>query len=113
MEHEDPAALLYLQHRIFGFEDRMSIKYLAIDEAQDYSRFQMLPSRRFFPPGCSPFWGIWRSEHHRGIRDWQELMETVSGDDCRYLTLEQSYRTTVEIMEVANHVLQLGWIFRD
>lgn len=43
---------------------------------------------------------------YRGIRDWNEITEHVFSDrKNEFLTLEQSYRTTVEIMNAANMVL--------
>ena len=43
---------------------------------------------------------------YRGIRDWNEVRREVFGDGgSKLLTLEQSYRTTVEIMTAANRVL--------
>ena len=42
----------------------------------------------------------------KGINSWDEVNEKIFNDDANYLTLEQSYRTTVEIMDCANRVLQ-------
>ena len=44
---------------------------------------------------------------YRGIKSWDQVIQDVFPDlDCNYLTLEQSYRTTIEIMEYANEVIK-------
>jgi DNA helicase-2/ATP-dependent DNA helicase PcrA len=40
------------------------------------------------------------------MQDWQELRREVFTDGSEFQTLEQSYRTTVEIMEAANQVIR-------
>jgi DNA helicase-2/ATP-dependent DNA helicase PcrA len=42
---------------------------------------------------------------YRGIKDWRDVDEHVFEGRCGRLILEQSYRTTVEIMEAANKVI--------
>ena len=43
---------------------------------------------------------------YRGLTDWGLLRREVFGEAAsEFLTLEQSYRTTVEIMEAANGVI--------
>jgi DNA helicase-2/ATP-dependent DNA helicase PcrA len=45
---------------------------------------------------------------YRGINDWEEVKQVFTQRQCRFLTLEQSYRTTIEIMNAANEVLKLA-----
>lgn len=45
--------------------------------------------------------------YYRGTRNWQKTMSIVFGEDSdlKYLTLKKTYRTTEEIMNVANKVI--------
>jgi len=109
MEIEDYAALAYLKHKIFGFEKKIEINSLVIDEAQDYSLFQfyalrtILNTEKFTLLGDLSQ-GIYA---YRAINSWQEVIDKVFGaDNSNYKTLRQSYRTTVEVMLLANEVIK-------
>ena len=41
VEWEDLAALFYMQHKLFGIDKQFKAKNVVIDEAQDYSYFQL------------------------------------------------------------------------
>ena len=109
IEIEDLAALLYLKARIEGFDERITINNVVIDEAQDFSLFQffilkhILNTENFTILGDTSQ-GIYG---YRGIKNWQELQDKVF-EGATYLTLKQSYRTTIEIMNLANEVLKKG-----
>jgi len=108
LEPEDLAPLLYLKLKLEGFERKFNLSYGVIDEAQDFSLFQfyvlkeVLNTERFTVLGdlSQAIYGF------KGINSWDEVNEKIFNDDANYLTLEQSYRTTVEIMDCANRVLQ-------
>lgn len=107
-EIEDGAALLYLKLRIFGLDEKLEVENVVIDEAQDLSVFQLytlrevLGTRRF-----TVFGDLAQGIHsYRGVRDWHSLAREVFPEGFNYLTLEQSYRTTIEIMNTANQILQ-------
>ena len=113
VEFEDLTALMYLNHRIFGLEKKMNIRYMVIDEAQDFSLFQTYALKEIFGTELFTILGDLAQGIHsyRGIKDWKQVMEKLfTGGNCRYLTLEQSYRTTIEIMNAANEVLRLSRI---
>ncbi len=108
IEYEDLTCILYLQHRLFGFEKRISIKYMVVDEAQDFSLFQFHVLKVVFGTQLFTILGDLAQGIHsyRGITDWQEMMaEVFPGGNARFLALEQSYRTTVEIMDLANEII--------
>ncbi len=108
LEPEDLAPLLYLKLKLEGFERKFNLSYGVIDEAQDFSLFQfyvlkeVLNTERFTVLGdlSQAIYGF------KSINSWDEVNEKIFKDDANYLTLEQSYRTTVEIMDCANRVLQ-------
>ena len=111
IELEDLTTLLYLQFKIFGITKKLDIKYCVIDEAQDFSLFQIYTLKRIFNTELFTLLGDLAQGIHsyRGIHDWKEILDKVfTNSNSKFLTLEQSYRTTIEIMNLANEVLKLS-----
>ena len=110
VELEDLSALVYMKHRIFGFEKEIDIKYVVIDEAQDFSHFQFYALKEIFKTQLFTILGDLSQGIHsyRSIRNWDYVLNNIfDSDKSRYLKLEQSYRTTIEIMDLANEVIKL------
>ena len=107
-ELEDLAALVYLQKFLFGIDDDLDIKNVVIDEAQDFSAFQFYVLRDILKTERFTILGDLSQGIHmyRAIQDWDYLRHHIFKEETAYLTLEQSYRTTIEIMEMANRVLR-------
>jgi len=108
LEIEDLAPVIYLKFCIYGMDEKIPVKHVVIDEAQDFSAFQIYVLKRIIKDSSFTILGDLNQGIHsyRGIRDWNEITETVFSDrKNEFLTLEQSYRTTVEIMDAANIVL--------
>ncbi|MFZ2538252.1 MAG: RNA polymerase recycling motor HelD, partial [Oscillospiraceae bacterium] len=108
LEFEDLAALMYLKHSLFGLDEKMDIKYMVIDEAQDFSLFQLYVLKYIFNIELFTILGDLAQGIHsyRGINNWNDVAKHIfPRGNCRYLTLQQSYRTTIEIMNAANEVL--------
>lgn len=107
-EMEDMAALLYLKHLLFGLDDNIKIKNVVVDEAQDFSAFQFYALKTALNTDLFTILGDLSQGIHsyRGITDWQDLISEVFPDkNAQYMTLQQSYRTTIEIMSLANAVI--------
>ena len=107
-ELEDLSALLYVKHRLHGFDDSIEITTLVIDEAQDFSTFQFFILKHVLKTARLTLLGDLSQGIHayRGTTSWDEVMQEVFPNDLpSYMTLVQSYRTTVEIMDLANTVL--------
>jgi DNA helicase-2/ATP-dependent DNA helicase PcrA len=109
VEYEDLAPLIYLQHLCFGWGERFKVKHMVIDEAQDFSLFQFYVLKTIVRESTFTILGDLSQGIHsyRGVKDWRQLREKVfRTGPCELLMLEQSYRTTVEIMEAANGVIR-------
>ena len=109
VEAEDLAPLLYIEYHIFGLEEKFSVKHVIIDEAQDYSLFQFYVLKQIIGSSSFTILGdLFQGIHsYKGITSWSEVEKFIFPDsNASYLTLEQSYRTTVEIMEAANRVIK-------
>lgn len=108
-ELEDMAALLYLKHHLFGLDDQLKIRNVVIDEAQDFSLFQLYALKVGLKTELFTILGDLSQGIHayRGINDWETVMnEVFAPGQCQYMTLKQSYRTTIEIMELANQIIR-------
>lgn len=109
IEIEDLAPIIYIKFKIYGMDEKIPVKHIVIDEAQDFSVFQIYVIRSIIKDSSFTILGdICQGIHsYRGTRDWNDIMKYAFGDGCsQLLTLEQSYRTTVEIMEAANMVIE-------
>ncbi len=108
LELEDLAPIIYLKYKIYGMDEKIPVKHIVIDEAQDFSAFQFYVLKKIVKDSSFTILGdLCQGIHsYRGVRQWEEIVDEVfEGKKCEFLTLEQSYRTTVEIMEAANNVM--------
>jgi len=107
VEEEDLAALMHIFFRLHGNE-YYDLRHIVVDEAQDVGPFQFFVLREVM--GSDSFsilgdlcQGIYA---HKGVKDWAAVTERVFKGKAVFQTLTQSYRTTVEIMDAANEVIQ-------
>ncbi|MGG4154191.1 RNA polymerase recycling motor HelD [Peribacillus muralis] len=107
-ETEDLGALLYLQERLFGVAKDNKAKNVVIDEAQDYSFMQLQALKTAVDTDMFTLVGDLAQGIHsyRGLQTWEEVHRRIF-PRATYTELQKSYRTTVEIMNQANQVLQL------
>ncbi|MCP8615357.1 RNA polymerase recycling motor HelD [Salirhabdus salicampi] len=106
-EMEDLAPLLYLQQALFGITDTVKIKSVIIDEAQDYSYLQLIALKEALGTDLFTIVGDLSQGIHsyRGIKDWNVVVDKIF-PRATYTELQKSYRTTVEIMNLANAVIE-------
>ena len=108
IEYEDITALLYLQYKIFGLNEKFSLKHIVIDEAQDFGEFQFITLNEVLQKNKSITilgdiaQGIFS---YRGSNDWNRINKIVFNNEATIEKLDNSYRTTAEIMDEANKVL--------
>ncbi|HZG16097.1 MAG TPA: 3'-5' exonuclease [Candidatus Bathyarchaeia archaeon] len=109
VEAEDIAPLLYLKHLLEGFGTTEQFDHAVVDEAQDLSALEiaivtLLTKRKSVTIVGDIAQGI---HAYRGLSSWDELRKGIFEEDTtEFYKLEQSYRSTVEIMNMANRVLQ-------
>lgn len=108
-EAEDLAPFLYIHMRLQGSNLKGRFNHIVVDEAQDYSQFQMyilneLSSNSSFTIVGDLSQGI---HSYRGIQTWDSFMKDIFHNrDMEFLTLRKCYRSTMEIMEFANAVIK-------
>lgn len=105
---EDLAPIMYIQIQLFGVKEKCKIKHVVIDEAQDYGEFQFDVLKTLINSNSMTILGdIAQGVHYyRGIENWKKFIYTEFKDvKTVYTTLQKTYRTTKEIMDVANNVI--------
>lgn len=104
---DDLTALTYLQLKLEGVVGESYI-HTVIDEAQDYSLMQFSVLKEISKNNSMTIVGDLGQGiyNYKGINSWKSLIEKVFREDATYITLSQSYRSTVEIIEFANRVLE-------
>ena len=104
---EDIAPIMYLKFKIYGVDEKIPVRHIVIDEAQDFSVFQLYTLKQIIKDSSFTILGDLSQAIHsyRGIKDWNDINQYVFDEKSEMLTLEQSYRTSVEIMEAANKVI--------
>ncbi|WP_233549472.1 RNA polymerase recycling motor HelD [Lysinibacillus yapensis] len=102
---EDLAALYYLHAKIKGISDQWKMRVVFIDEVQDYSLFQLAALQEGLETDMFTMVGDLAQGIHgyRSLTEWESVLKLFPR--ANYFTLQKSYRTTIEIMNVANKIL--------
>lgn len=103
--NEDLAALFFLYAKIKGIDEKHKIRVVFIDEVQDYSLFQLAALKEGLDTDMFTMVGDLAQGIHsyRSLTDWAPVRALFPR--ASYKTLQKSYRTTIEIMAVANSIL--------
>ncbi len=104
---EDLAPLVYLKSKLRGFKEDRQLDHVVIDEAQDFSPFQVELLKTLTRQDSFTILGDLSQGIHayQGIQRWEEFMEVFEPQPVSYYTLEMSYRSTFEVMTFANQVI--------
>lgn len=105
---EDLAPLLYIHLQLQGIGGDEQFDHVVIDEAQDFSPFQIAVLKHYCPSGSFTILGdLSQSIHgYQGISDWSEFLQRFSQEARDFFQLDVSYRSTMEIIEFANQVIR-------
>ncbi|MFD0697041.1 HelD family protein [Paenibacillus sp. GCM10027628] len=107
---EDLAPLLYIHTQLNGISSDRMFDHVVIDEAQDFSPFQVAVLDTYTRNRSFTILGDLSQGIHayQGIVDWKEFSGLFQEDETGYFELERSYRSTMEIIQFANSVLKRG-----
>lgn len=108
LEVEDLAPLMYIKVFVYGLDEKIDVRHIVIDEAQDFSLFQLYVLKAITKNCSFTILGdLCQGIHsYRGITDWKDVEREIFKGECNFLSLKQSYRTTVEIMDSANKLIK-------
>ncbi|PEB51438.1 DNA helicase UvrD [Bacillus pseudomycoides] len=103
---EDLPSLIYIHHKITGIEIGQKFHHVVIDEAQDFSPFQVYILKEITLGNSFTILGDLSQAiyDYQGIEDWNDFKEVFQ--ETGYYELTRSYRSTKEIIEFANEVIK-------
>ncbi|GAB6929403.1 UvrD-helicase domain-containing protein [Paenibacillus sp. JCM 10914] len=110
VREEDLPALLYFHCLLNDITGEQRFDHIVIDEAQDFSPFQVSVLDMFVRGHSFTILGDLSQGIHayRGVHAWEEISSLFQKDETAYFALTRSYRSTMEIIEFANGVLDQG-----
>lgn len=107
-ETEDLGPLVYIQSQLYGLDDERQYAHIVVDEAQDLDEMKLLVLRKASTNDAFTLVGDLAQGiyGYKGINSWQRVMDRVfEGKSYHYFEMTTSYRSTIEIIELANKVL--------
>lgn len=105
---DDLSPILLINYMINGVKNFKNYSYLVIDEAQDLSLAQYYILKKIFPSAkFNVFGDVNQSIYdYQSIHNWEELDSEIFNEKAKILSLNKSYRTTTNISDTANLVLE-------
>ncbi|MCI5649430.1 MAG: AAA family ATPase [Fusicatenibacter sp.] len=103
LRYEDVYPVLYLKYRLQKQQDRRRIKHLVIDEMQDYSILQYRIIQQLFSCRMTILGDRAQTIGDRPC-DVMTFLPKIFGREIRRITMDKSYRNTVEIASYANRL---------
>ncbi len=106
-DFEDLSALIYIKTALGLNKNYERIKHTVIDEAQDLGEFNFFVLKESLPASTFSIFGDLAQSiyDYRGINNWNEVNEVMFSGNGEIVNFNKSYRTTAEIMESADDVL--------
>lgn len=106
-DFEDLSALIYIKTALGPNKNYERIKHTVIDEAQDLGEFNFYVLKESLPASTFSIFGDLAQSiyDYRGINNWNEVNEVMFSGNGEIVNFNKSYRTTAEIMERADDVL--------
>ncbi len=108
INYEDALLFSYIKGTLEGFPYECNIKQVIIDEAQDYNRLQYIIISKIFQKADFTILGDINQNINPYYRyeTLEELSDLFKGD-TKYLELLKTYRSSPEIIEYTNKILNL------
>lgn len=106
LTRDDIAPILYLKGKLDSFDEYKNYVHVIIDEAQDLGMFEFIVLNKIFPTATFSVFGDLNQSifSYRSIDNWEDVKDKVFDNKCDIFHMNQSYRTTDEIMKEANKV---------
>lgn len=108
ISYPDALCFIYLKGLLEGFPYNGLIKQVVIDEAQDYNEMQYIILSKIFKRASFTVLG----DVNQTINPYQKyesmkVLTNILNDNSRYLELNKTYRSSSEIIEYTNKILNL------
>ncbi|MEK4052410.1 RNA polymerase recycling motor HelD [Paenibacillus sp. FSL F4-0087] len=111
LAYEDITPYLYLRELLLGFHINSNIRHVIIDEAQDYSAFQLAFMKRLFPRSKITALGDFNQAiyaHSSVLSGTGPLTNLYGPENTEVIELTRSYRSTQEIVEFTRGMVPGG-----
>lgn len=108
LDEDDLASLAYIRVLLEGIEEQEKFQHIVVDEAQDYSPFQVYVVNSFAKGNSLTLVGDLAQGiyYYRGLKKWEDITKGLFDGKATYIQLTQSYRSTVEIIDFASKTLK-------
>ena len=108
INYEDITNLLFIYFFVYGYDHDLSIKHIVIDEAQDYTIYQIRLLKKIFSAAQFTILG----DINQSINTYNNLKDLkdfgVLFRKSRFIELTKTYRSTKEIIDYSNKVLNIN-----
>jgi DNA helicase-2/ATP-dependent DNA helicase PcrA len=111
LSYEDATPFLLIKELVHGYQSNHSIRYVIIDEVQDYSAFQLEFIKHLFPRSKMTALGDLNQAiyaHASILHEYQPILEMYGAEQTELIRLTMSYRSTREIVEFTRGMVQGG-----
>lgn len=102
MPWEDATPFVYFKGRLLGDTEDRSVRYLFIDEAQDYTAFQLAYIKHIFPYTRITFLGDINQTIYAHTKEGNPLQAEFE-ESYERIALTKSYRSTKQIVDFTKH----------
>lgn len=111
INYEDALLFTYLKGNLQGFMYEGNIKQVVIDEAQDYNKLQYIIISKIFKKADFTILGDINQNinPYYAYKSLEDLKEIFNGE-TKYLELLKTYRSSPEIIEYTNKILNLNHV---
>ncbi len=111
INYEDALLFSYIKGYLEGFPYENSIKEVIIDEAQDYNKLQYIIISKIFKKADFTILG----DINQNINPYYKYnsladLKKVFKEECKYIELLKTYRSSPEIIEYTNKILNLSHV---
>ncbi len=111
INYEDALCFIYMKGLLNDFPYSNLIKQVVIDEAQDYNELQYIILSKIFIQASFTILG----DVNQTINPYQkydslEVLESIFRDGFKYVELTKTYRSSSEIIEYTNNILNLKFV---
>ena len=106
LTRDDIAPILYLKSRLDDIKTYNNIVHVVVDEAQDLGLLEFKILKKIIPNATFSIFGDLNQAifSYRSVKDWKTLKDIVFANNANIVMMNQSYRTTDEIMKEANKI---------
>lgn len=110
IREDDLPALVYIHTLLHEMEAEHRFDHVVMDEAQDFSPFHVSLLDHYVRGSSFTILGDLSQGIHayRGVHQWEEISSLFASEQTDYFPLTRSYRSTMEIIEFANIILDKG-----